>query len=71
MPLTAEDRGILWPLRPKYPSSTYRAEVKGMASPAQMVVGKDKSNPLIAEGLLKILRVFNPTCPHGLYSKGR
>ena len=27
-----------------------------MASPTQMVVGKGKPNPLIAEGLLKILR---------------
>ena len=65
MPFMAKDKGIFWPLRPKYPLPTHRAEVKGMASPAQTVVGKDKSNPLIAEGLLKILRVSQPTYPHG------
>ena len=30
-----------------------------MTSPTQMVVGKGKSNPLIAEGLLKILEEVN------------
>jgi len=29
-----------------------------MASPTQIVVGKGKTNPLIAEDLLKILRVL-------------
>ena len=36
-------------------SITYHAEGNSMASPTQTVVGKGKPNPLIAEGLLKIL----------------
>jgi len=34
-----------------------------MASPTQTVVGKGPSNPLIAEGLLKILRDLVPFSP--------
>jgi len=34
-----------------------------MASPTQMVVGKDTPNPLIAEGLIKILRDLVPSSP--------
>jgi len=34
-----------------------------MASPTQTVVGKDTPNPLIAEGLLKILRDLVPSSP--------
>jgi len=34
-----------------------------MASSTQMAVGKGKTNPLIAEGLLKILRDLIPTSP--------
>ena len=34
-----------------------------MTSPAQTVAGKDKSNPLIAEDLLKILRESIPLPP--------
>jgi len=34
-----------------------------MASPTQMVVGKDILNLLIAEGLLKILRDLVPPSP--------
>ena len=33
-----------------------------MASPIQTVIGKGTSNPLIAEGLLKILREIAGTC---------
>ena len=35
-----------------------------MASSTQTIVGKGKPNPLIAEGLLKILRDLIPTFPH-------
>ena len=35
-----------------------------MASPTQTIVGKGKPNPLIAEGLLKILRESIPTHSH-------
>ena len=34
-----------------------------MTSPTEMVVGKDTPNPLIAEGLLKILRDLVPSSP--------
>jgi len=34
-----------------------------MASPTQTVVGKGIPNPLIAEGLLKILRGLDPVFP--------
>jgi len=34
-----------------------------MASPTQTVVGKGSPNPLIAEGLLKILRELVPSSP--------
>ena len=34
-----------------------------MACPTQTVVGKDTPNPLIAEGLLKILRDLVPSSP--------
>ena len=34
-----------------------------MASPTQTIVGKDTSNPLIAEGLLKTLRDLIPPYP--------
>ena len=34
-----------------------------MASPTQTVIGKDVPNPLIAEGLLKILRDMIPSSP--------
>ena len=34
-----------------------------MASPTQTVVGKGTPNPLIAEGLLKILRDLVPSSP--------
>jgi len=34
-----------------------------MASPTQTVVGKGTSNPLTAEGLLKILSGFDSTLP--------
>ena len=34
-----------------------------MASPTQMVVDKDTPNPLIAKGLLKILRDLVPSSP--------
>jgi len=34
-----------------------------MASPTQMIVGKDIPNPLIAEDLLKILRDLVPSSP--------
>ena len=34
-----------------------------MASPTQMVIGKGISNPLTAEGLLKILRDLIPLIP--------
>jgi len=34
-----------------------------MACPTQMVVGKGIPNPLIAEGLLKILRDLVPSSP--------
>ena len=37
-------------------STTHHAEGNSMASLAQTVVGKDISNPLTAEDLLKILR---------------
>ena len=33
-----------------------------MASPIQTVIGKDTSNPLIAEGLLKILKEIKCAC---------
>ena len=36
---------------------THHAEGNSMASPTQTVVGKGTSNPLIAEGLLKILPI--------------
>ena len=34
-----------------------------MASPTQTIVGKGTPNPLIAEGLLKILRDLVPSSP--------
>ena len=37
-------------------STTHHTEVNSMTSPTQTVVGKDILNPLMAEGLLKILR---------------
>jgi len=42
-------------------SITHHAEENSMASPTQTVVGKDTPNPLIAEGLLKILRDLVPS----------
>jgi len=45
-------------------SITHHVEGNSMASPTQTVVGKGKPNPLITEGLLKILReliLSNPT----------
>ena len=41
-------------------STTRLAERNSMISPTQMVVGKDKSNPLITEDLLKTLRDLIP-----------
>jgi len=38
-----------------------------MASPTQTVVGKDTPNPLIAEGLLKILGDLVPSSPINSY----
>jgi len=40
--------------------TTNHAEGNSRASPTQMVAGKGKPNPLIAEGLLKILRDLIP-----------
>ena len=64
MPLMAMDRGTFWLVSPKYPLLTYHAEVNGMASPIQTVIGKDESNPLTAEGLLKILKGVNRECSY-------
>jgi len=51
MPLTAKDRGKCWTLSPTS-LTTHHAEGNSMASLTQMVVGKDISNPLTAEGLI-------------------
>ena len=40
---------------------THHAEGNSMASPIQTVVGKGTSNPLITEGLLKILSGLSST----------
>jgi len=44
-------------------STTHHAEENSMASPTQTVVDKGKSNPLITESLLKILRELIPPNP--------
>jgi len=44
-------------------STTHHAEGNRMASPTQTVVGKDIPNPLIIEGLLKIMRDLIPYSP--------
>jgi len=44
-------------------STTHHAEGNSMANPTEMVVGKDMPNPLIAKGLLKILRNLIPPSP--------
>ena len=65
--LTAKGRGEILALKPKRNSSpTHHVEGNNMTSPAQTVAGRGTSNPFIAGGLLKILRVFwmpwsNPT----------
>jgi len=41
--------------------TTHHAEGNSMASPTQTVVGTDIPNPLIAQGLLKILRDLIPS----------
>jgi len=63
-PPTAKDRRICWLLsRTKKSSITHHVEENGMASPTQTVVDKGKSNSLIAESLLKILRELIPPNP--------
>ena len=44
-------------------SITHHAEGNSMASPTQTVAGKGTPNPLIAEGLLKILLELVPSSP--------
>jgi len=51
----------------KKSSTTYYAEGNNMTSPTQTVVGKGIPNPLIAEGLLEILRdLISPSPPKSL-----
>ena len=47
-------------IKPNMFSITHHAEGNSMDIPTQMVVGKDISNPLTAEDLLKILRDLIP-----------
>jgi len=51
--------------------TTHHVEGNSMASPTQMVVGKDIPYSLIAEGLLKILRDLNPTFPFKSHTNSR
>jgi len=44
-------------------STTQQAEENSMTSPTQTVLGKGIPNPLIAEGLLKILMDLIPLFP--------
>ena len=64
MPLKAKDGGKSWLLSPtKNPRQLIMLEGNSMANPTQTVVHKGISNPLIAEGLLKILRDLIPPSP--------
>ena len=67
MPLTAkiEENIGFWAQRKS--STTHHTERNIMASPTQTVVGKGKTNLLIAEDLLKILRELVPHNPTKIF----